>query len=102
MDSRIVKMWINKEQLCTKCRNTRTKGFNKIQKKNSTGSKLLEKIIEGKEISNEDLIEVTAGRGKASLREKIPQIKQEISEKEYSMLTEDEQRFYQRDLTRFG
>ena len=28
--------------------------------------------------------------------------KQEISEKEYSMLTEDEQRFYQRDLTRFG
>ena len=28
--------------------------------------------------------------------------KQEISEKEYSMLTEDEKRFYQRDLTRFG
>ncbi len=26
--------------------------------------------------------------------------KQEISEKEYSMLTEDEKRFYQRDLTR--
>lgn len=28
--------------------------------------------------------------------------KQEISEKEYSMLTEDEKRFYQRDLTRRG
>lgn len=28
--------------------------------------------------------------------------KQEISEKEYSMLTEDEKRFYQRDLTRKG
>ncbi len=28
--------------------------------------------------------------------------KQEISEKEYSMLTEDERRFYQRDLTRRG
>ena len=41
-----------------------------------TGRKLLEKIIEGKEISNEDLIEVTAGRGKASLRGKIPQIKE--------------------------
>ena len=41
-----------------------------------TGRKLLEKIIEGKEIGHEDLIEVTAGRGKASLREKIPQIKE--------------------------
>ena len=28
--------------------------------------------------------------------------KQEISEKEYSILTEDEKRFYQRDLTRKG
>ena len=28
--------------------------------------------------------------------------KQEISEKEYSMLTEDEKRFYQRNLTRKG
>ena len=28
--------------------------------------------------------------------------KQEISEKEYSFLTEDEKRFYQRDLTRKG
>ena len=28
--------------------------------------------------------------------------KQEISEKEYSLLTEDEKRFYQRDLTRQG
>ena len=28
--------------------------------------------------------------------------KQELSEKEYSMLTEDEKRFYQRDLTRKG
>ena len=28
--------------------------------------------------------------------------KQEISEKEYSLLTEDEKRFYQRDLTRKG
>jgi hypothetical protein len=28
--------------------------------------------------------------------------KQEISEKEYSSLTEDEKRFYQRDLTRKG
>ena len=28
--------------------------------------------------------------------------KQEITEKEYSMLTEDEKRFYQRDLTRKG
>ena len=28
--------------------------------------------------------------------------KQEISEKEYSMLTEDEKKFYQRDLTRKG
>ena len=32
----------------------------------------------------------------------ILQFKQEISEKEYSMLTEDEKRFYQRDLTRKG
>ena len=30
------------------------------------------------------------------------QFKQEISEKEYSMLIEDEKRFYQRDLTRKG
>lgn len=28
--------------------------------------------------------------------------KQEITEKEYSMLTEDEKRFYQRDLIRKG
>ena len=28
--------------------------------------------------------------------------KQELSEKEYSELTEDEKRFYQRDLTRKG
>ena len=28
--------------------------------------------------------------------------KQEITEKEYSMLTEDEKRFYQRNLTRKG
>lgn len=41
-----------------------------------TGRKLIEKIIEGKEITNEDLKEMTAGRGKASLREKIPQIKE--------------------------
>lgn len=41
-----------------------------------TGRKLIEKIIEGKEITDEDLIEMTAGRGKASLREKIPQIKE--------------------------
>ena len=43
-----------------------------------TGRKILEKIIEGKEITNEDLIEITSGRGKASLREKIPQIKEAI------------------------
>ena len=43
-----------------------------------TGRKILEMIIEGKEITNEDLIEVTSGRGKASLREKIPQIKEAI------------------------
>ena len=41
-----------------------------------TGRKLLNKIIEGKTITNEELIEVTSGRGKASLREKIPQIKE--------------------------
>lgn len=41
-----------------------------------TGRKILEKIIEGKEITAEELIEVTSGRGKASLREKIPQIKE--------------------------
>lgn len=41
-----------------------------------TGRKLIEKIIKGKEIINEDLIEITSGRGKASLREKIPQIKE--------------------------
>lgn len=55
-----------------------------------TGRKLLEKIIEGKEISNEDLIEVTAGRGKASLREKILQKKKqrmikELEEKGYKI-----------------
>ena len=43
-----------------------------------TGRKILEMIIEGKEITNEDLIEITSGRGKASLREKIPQIKEAI------------------------
>ena len=41
-----------------------------------TGRKLIEKIIEGREITEEDLIEATSGRGKASLREKIPQIKE--------------------------
>ena len=41
-----------------------------------TGRKLLEKIIEGNEITDKDLIEMTAGRGKASLRTKIPQIKE--------------------------
>ncbi len=41
-----------------------------------TGRKILEKIIEGKEITEEDLIEMTTGRGKASLRMKIPQIKE--------------------------
>lgn len=41
-----------------------------------TGRKILEKIIEGKEITEEDLIEMTSGRGKASLRAKIPQIKE--------------------------
>ena len=41
-----------------------------------TGRKLLEEIIEGKEITEDDLIEVTSGRGKASLRAKIPQLKE--------------------------
>lgn len=41
-----------------------------------TGRKLLEKIIEGKEITDQELIEITSGRGKASLREKLPQIKE--------------------------
>lgn len=41
-----------------------------------TGRKLLEKIIEGKEITDQDLIEITSGRGKASLREKMPRIKE--------------------------
>ena len=41
-----------------------------------TGRKLIEKIIEGKEITNEELVEITSGRGKASLREKLPQIKE--------------------------
>ena len=36
----------------------------------------MEKIIEGRTITDEELIEVTSGRGKASLREKIPQIKE--------------------------
>lgn len=41
-----------------------------------TGRKLIEKIIEGKEITDEELLEITSGRGKASLREKLPQIKE--------------------------
>lgn len=41
-----------------------------------TGRKLIEKIIEGKEISDQELLELTSGRGKASLREKLPQIKE--------------------------
>ena len=41
-----------------------------------TGRKLIEKIIEGKEITNEELLEITSGRGKASLREKLPRIKE--------------------------
>lgn len=41
-----------------------------------TGRKLIEKIIEGKEISDEELLEMTSGRGKSSLRNKIPQIKE--------------------------
>lgn len=41
-----------------------------------TGRKLIEKIIEGKEITNEELVEITSGRGKASLREKLPRIKE--------------------------
>lgn len=41
-----------------------------------TGRKIIEKIIEGKEIREEELIEITSGRGKSSLREKIPQIKE--------------------------
>lgn len=42
----------------------------------NTGRKLIEKIIEGKEITDEELFEITSGRGKASLREKLPQIKE--------------------------
>lgn len=41
-----------------------------------TGRKLIEKIIEGKEITDEELFEITSGRGKTSLREKLPQIKE--------------------------
>lgn len=41
-----------------------------------TGRKLIEKIIAGKEITEEEFLEITSGRGKASLREKIPQIKE--------------------------
>lgn len=41
-----------------------------------TGRKLLEKLINGSEITEQDLIEITSGRGKSSLREKIPQIKE--------------------------
>ena len=41
-----------------------------------TGRKLIKKIIEGKEITDEDLLEMTSGRGKSSLRNKIPQIKE--------------------------
>lgn len=41
-----------------------------------TGRKLIEKIIEGKEITDQELMEITSGRGKASLREKLPQIKE--------------------------
>ena len=42
----------------------------------NTGRKLIEKIIEGKEITDQELLEMTAGRGKSSLREKLPQIKE--------------------------
>lgn len=41
-----------------------------------TGRKLIEKIIEGKEITDQELMKITSGRGKASLREKLPQIKE--------------------------
>ena len=41
-----------------------------------TGRKIIEKITEGKEIKEEELIEMTSGRGKSSLRKKIPQIKE--------------------------
>lgn len=41
-----------------------------------TGRKLIEKIIEGKKITDEDLLEITLGRGKTSLKNKIPQIKE--------------------------
>ena len=37
---------------------------------------LIEKIIEGKKITDEDLLEITSGRGKTSLKNKIPQIKE--------------------------
>lgn len=41
-----------------------------------TGRKLIEKIITGEEITDQELLELTSGRGKASLREKLPQIKE--------------------------
>ena len=41
-----------------------------------TGRKIIEKIIEGKEITDQELMDITSGRGKAGLRAKIPQIKE--------------------------
>ena len=43
-----------------------------------TGRKIIEKIIEGKEITDQELMDITSGRGKAGLRAKIPQIKEGI------------------------
>lgn len=37
---------------------------------------LIEKIITGDKITDKDLLDMTSGRGKSSLREKIPQIKE--------------------------
>lgn len=42
----------------------------------NTGRMLIEKIITGDKITDKDLLDMTSGRGKSSLREKIPQIKE--------------------------
>lgn len=41
-----------------------------------TGRMLIEKIITGDKITDKDLLDMTSGRGKSSLREKISQIKE--------------------------
>ena len=98
----------NAKKACKNSKNLVENHFTQVGKMVEIGSNTKRKIIDYKlsryacylVVQNSDPRKEVVALGQTYFA--IQTRKQEISEKEYSLLTEDEKRFYQRDLTRKG